>query len=171
MYYLHSTEFTPTSHDLWDSDEHQVVPSSDELLSVIYDVFYNIEMGKVFEERLRMQSDARQLDEETVRLLQETYVRGARFAAPNDAGEPRRETSSRRPGGEGYARKREGVYHRAMENAIDKELDAQKKQMALDIQRKRILRPIKVRLQVVHLQRQTQRIHQHQPRSEGAGEK
>jgi hypothetical protein len=30
-------------------------------------------MGKVFEERLRMQRDARQLDEETVRLLQETY--------------------------------------------------------------------------------------------------
>jgi hypothetical protein len=135
---------------------------------VIYEVFYGMVMGNVFEERLRMQRDARQLDEETVRLLQETYEERDLLHRMMQASLAEKlllddQVMKGMPASE-------GVYHRAMENAIDKKLDAQKKQMALDIQRKRILRPSKVRLQVVHLQRQTQWIQQHQPRSEGAGE-
>jgi hypothetical protein len=68
-YYLHPHRLTPLSHDLWDPNAMEIVQRADELFNVIYKVTYGMEMGEQFEKRLKMQRNARKLDEDSSRQM------------------------------------------------------------------------------------------------------
>ena len=134
-YYLHPTRLTPTSHDLYDPSTGEIVSRSDELISVIYEVTYGMEMGKAFEDRLRMQRYARKLQEESVRTLQK------KFEERDLLHRIMQQSLSNKLMLDSQVEKgmvpSEGVYHRAMERAIDTGLEAQMEHMKQQEKRKR----------------------------------
>jgi hypothetical protein len=134
-YYLHPTKSTPTSHDLYSPSKGSIVSRSDELISVIYEIFYGMEMGKAFEERLKTQRYARQLSEESSRMLQQTYGERDllhRMLQASLTNKLMLDTNA--ANGQEMT---EGVYQRVMEKAIDQEIANQKEAMGREFQRKR----------------------------------
>jgi hypothetical protein len=101
---------------------------------VIYEVFYGMEMGKAFEERLQMQRYARHLEEETVRTLQQTFdERDLLHRIMQQSLSNKLMLDAQVTKGVDAS---EGVYERAMEKAIDIELAAQKERMVQEVHHK-----------------------------------